>query len=367
MRILESLRQSAAGPGGSPDQANNHVVPLLSTFHEPPGPRSEQRLVLVFPFLSISMADILTQAADYATKAAAKGKGEPYLTLPPNWIRYMLRSLFTALEYCHGQGIIHRDVKPGALLLSGSPFPFFTTPATTAADPATVVQVALSDFGTAYHPSLSVTLNSEPADQKCLDVGTSAYRAPECLFGHRGYTSAIDLWAAGCVVAECVSLCWAEPPSGISPPSTPATTTTTTTTAHQHKRQQDSYPGEPQPGLPHQPLFASRPANEDGSQLGLILSWFRTLGSPTREEWPEAETYKTPPFDMYRVFPKRDGGWRDVMPRVVGDDEHGKKSSDDKDSQGGDAWRELVSGLLQWEPARRTTAAEALQHRTLSQ
>ena len=35
-----------------------------------------------------------------------------------------------------------------------------------------------------------------------LQVGTHFYRAPELLYGDRNYGTAIDIWAAGCVMAE---------------------------------------------------------------------------------------------------------------------------------------------------------------------
>ena len=81
---------------------------------------------------------------------------------------------------------------------------------------------------------------SEPAQKKIPDVGTTAYRPPELLFGYQEYGYEIDLWAAGCVIAECFS---------------EARTT----------------------------LFDAGPL---GSELGLIQSIFKTLGTPSRETWP---------------------------------------------------------------------------------
>ncbi len=82
---------------------------------------------------------------------------------------------------------------------------------------------------------------SEPADQKITDVGTTAYRPPELLFGYKSYGCALDLWAVGCVVAELVA------------------------------------------GAPYPALFDSGPL---GSDLALIQSIFKTLGTPTDESWP---------------------------------------------------------------------------------
>ena len=62
------------------------------------------------------------------------------------------------------------------------------------------------------------------------------------------------------------------------------------------------------------PLFQSPPTNQDGSQLGLILSIFKTIGSPTRETWPEAASFRTPPFDWYNDFEGR--AWEDILPHT---------------------------------------------------
>ena len=81
--------------------------------------------------------------------------------------------------------------------------------------------------------------DSEPTEQKITDVGTTSYRPPELLFGYTEYNSSIDLWAAGCVVAEVVS------------------------------------GGE-------KTLFDAGPL---GTELALIQSIFKTLGTPTSATW----------------------------------------------------------------------------------
>lgn len=93
------------------------------------------------------------------------------------------------------------------------------------------------DFGIAWKDG---DKGSEPAGQKITDVATTCYRAPEILFGFRGYGVALDLWAAGCVVAEAVT-------------------------------------------VGHKQLFDSGPV---GSDLSLIQSIFVTLGTPDEEIWP---------------------------------------------------------------------------------
>ncbi|KAH8847782.1 hypothetical protein MCOR27_001901 [Pyricularia oryzae] len=235
-------------------------IPLLETFRD-----HEQRLVLVFPYMPLSLEEQLQQ------------KGEAGLT--PERIRSHFRDVFTALRQIHGKSIIHRDIKPSAILLKSPDGPAY-----------------LADFGTAWHPQLSCA--TEPQDAKILDIGTGPYRAPEVLFGDKGYGTAVDMWGAGAMLVECCR------------PS-------------------------------HVPLFESRAAHEDGNQLGLILSIFKTIGSPTAETWPEAVNFKTPPFRMYQTIQGKT--WDDILDGVQPD------------------FADLVRAMIKYESKTRVTAAQALE------
>jgi serine/threonine-protein kinase len=93
------------------------------------------------------------------------------------------------LEYAHRQGIVHRDVKPGNLMLIGGP-------AVDAAEHDTdAMTVKLTDFGIA-----------RAAEQTRLTqvgsvVGTAAYLAPEQARGDEA-TSASDVYALGVVLYQ---------------------------------------------------------------------------------------------------------------------------------------------------------------------
>lgn len=97
-------------------------------------------------------------------------------------VPYILSKLYTyqilrALSYIHSVGICHRDIKPQNLLL----------------DPNIGV-LKLCDFGSA-----KMLVKGEP---NVSYICSRYYRAPELIFGSTTYTSAIDVWSVGCVLAE---------------------------------------------------------------------------------------------------------------------------------------------------------------------
>jgi serine/threonine protein kinase len=94
--------------------------------------------------------------------------------LPPREAVRMLDQLLDALDYIHGQGMIHRDIKPGNIMLDGPE------------------RVVLMDFGLAREeggPALSASGQI---------AGTPRCFAPELLL-FQAATPSTDLWALGCV------------------------------------------------------------------------------------------------------------------------------------------------------------------------
>lgn len=97
--------------------------------------------------------------------------------MPMSHVRLYIYQVCRALGQIHAAGICHRDVKPQNLLI----------------DPNTQL-VKLIDFGSA-----KVLVPGEP---NVSYICSRYYRAPELIFGSTEYTTAIDTWSAGCVLAE---------------------------------------------------------------------------------------------------------------------------------------------------------------------
>ncbi len=97
-------------------------------------------------------------------------------------IKCIAKQLFEALDYLNDKKVIHRDIKTSNILLSNRH------------------QLKLADFGLARS-----SLSSDGREGKIdltNNVVTMWYKAPELLLGATRYTSAIDMWSAGCVLAE---------------------------------------------------------------------------------------------------------------------------------------------------------------------
>ncbi|KAK9488920.1 kinase-like domain-containing protein [Lipomyces starkeyi] len=130
-----------------------------------PPPKEEVYLNLILEFVP--------ETVYRASRHFAKLKS----TMPMIEIKLYIYQLFRSLAYIHSQGICHRDIKPQNLLT----------------DPKTGV-LKLCDFGSA-----KILVAGEP---NVSYICSRYYRAPELIFGATNYTTKIDVWSTGCVMAE---------------------------------------------------------------------------------------------------------------------------------------------------------------------
>ncbi|KAL7417346.1 kinase-like domain-containing protein [Mrakia frigida] len=103
-------------------------------------------------------------------------KNKTLLFLPgdvKSWMQMTLRGL----EFCHRNGVLHRDLKPNNLFITSEG----------------VLKVA--DFGLARE-------FGDGSMKMTPEVITTWYRPPELLFGARAYSSSVDIWSVGCIFAE---------------------------------------------------------------------------------------------------------------------------------------------------------------------
>jgi cyclin-dependent kinase 7 len=95
----------------------------------------------------------------------------------PQDIKCYMKQLLQGMVYCHAQFVLHRDLKPGNLLITSGGV------------------LKLTDFGLA---------RTFGAEQEVLspEAVTIWYRPPELLFGATKYTTSADMWSVGCIFAE---------------------------------------------------------------------------------------------------------------------------------------------------------------------
>ncbi|CAN1343078.1 Casein kinase II subunit alpha-4, chloroplastic [Linum perenne] len=99
-----------------------------------------------------------------------------YPTLQDYDIRYYIYELLKALDYCHSQGIMHRDVKPHNVMIDHEQR-----------------KLRLIDWGLAefYHPGKEYNVR----------VASRYFKGPELLVDLQDYDYSLDLWSLGCMFA----------------------------------------------------------------------------------------------------------------------------------------------------------------------
>ncbi|KAJ3045281.1 Mitogen-activated protein kinase [Rhizophlyctis rosea] len=93
--------------------------------------------------------------------------------------QYFVYQILRGLKWMHSANVIHRDLKPGNLLVNSD------------------CELRICDFG------LARGLTHEGAEFNNTEyVATRYYRAPEVVLSPKHYSKALDIWSVGCIFGE---------------------------------------------------------------------------------------------------------------------------------------------------------------------
>lgn len=135
---------------------HENIIKLVSYYYCPKIPR----LCLLFEYEELDLANYLLNYC------------------PPDYVvRSLAIQLLIAVAYLHNNNIIHRDIKPGNILINPNNG-----------------KLKLGDFGLAR-----VLIENSDLSR---NIQTLWYRCPEVILGDFSYGEGVDLWAIGCVLYE---------------------------------------------------------------------------------------------------------------------------------------------------------------------
>ncbi|CAL1392982.1 unnamed protein product [Linum trigynum] len=189
-------------------------------------------------------------------------------------VKCLMLQLLEGVMYLHDNWIIHRDLKTSNLLLNNQG------------------DLKICDFG------MSRQYGSSPSKPYTSLVVTLWYRAPELLLGAKQYSTAVDMWSVGCIMAE---------------------------------------------------LLGKDPLFNGTNELGQLKKIFGILGTPNEDIWPgfsklSAATpiFTQQPYNLLRKkFPAASFTGSPVL---------------------SDLGYDLLSKLLSYDPNKRITADAAIDH-----
>ncbi|XP_036374952.1 serine/threonine-protein kinase MAK-like isoform X2 [Megalops cyprinoides] len=184
---------------------------------------------------------------------------------PESVIRNIMYQILQGLAFIHKHGFFHRDMKPENLLCMGPEL------------------VKIADFG------LAREIRSRPPYTDY--VSTRWYRAPEVLLRSSVYSSPIDMWAVGCIMAE---------------------------------------------------LYTLRPLFPGNSEVDEIFKICQVLGTVKKSDWPEG--YQLAAAMNFRFPQCVPTNLKTLIPNASNEA------------------IALMRDLLQWDPKKRPTAAQALRY-----
>ena len=143
-----------------------------STFNKP----GEENIIKLKQIIFVKKTGTLNLIFEYMeTDLLELMKSCEPKALKEDQIRDIMHQTLLGLSFMHKYGFFHRDMKPENLLLTSN-------------------KLKIADFG------LAREIRSVPPYTEY--VSTRYYRAPECILKSTNYSSPIDIWALGCIMAE---------------------------------------------------------------------------------------------------------------------------------------------------------------------
>ncbi|RQM05674.1 hypothetical protein DH86_00004094 [Scytalidium sp. 3C] len=222
--------------------------------------------------------------------------------IPAPTVKSIMFQLLNGCQYLHANWVLHRDLKPANIMVTSSG------------------EVKIGDLGLArlfYKP-----LNSLFSGDKV--VVTIWYRAPELLLGSRHYTPAIDMWAVGCIFAELLSL---------------------------------------------RPIFKGEEAKIDSKktvpfQRNQMQKIVDIMGLPTKDKWPLLVSMpEYPQLSTLSASAHGKAGNSSLEKWYYSTiNSHSGTSNPSSNASLGAEGYKLLAGLLEYDPQKRLTAEQALQH-----
>ncbi|OMP10271.1 hypothetical protein COLO4_04658 [Corchorus olitorius] len=188
-------------------------------------------------------------------------------------VKCLMLQLLEGVKYLHDNWVLHRDLKTSNLLLNNQG------------------ELKICDFGMAR-------LYGTLLKRYTTKVVTQWYRAPELLLGAKKYSTAVDMWSVGCIMAE---------------------------------------------------LLAKEPLFRGTSEIDQLRKIFDILGTPNEKIWPgfsklpgAKANYTKQPYNLLRMkFPEASFTGYTVL---------------------SNAGLDLLNRLLTYDPKKRITANDALNH-----
>jgi len=209
-------------------------------------------------------------------------------------IKSLLYQLINGVSFLHSEWILHRDLKPANILLLNDG------------------TVKIADLGLArlFRRPLASLFSSDKV------VVTIWYRAPELLLGSRHYTTAVDMWACGCIFGEMLI-------------------------------QKPLFKGEEAKVDGHEKMMNQKRSNIP-FQRHQLTKIFEILGTPDTLKWPTLSNL--PEYANLLTFPiytisKLRSHINQLCPSFQSD-----------------LGFDLLEKLLEYDPAKRLTAQQALDH-----